>query len=66
MSDPLFEFDQALVTCGRSAAQKHGPRPLHRGQGNLMDIGKVRSDYIAALRAADGHEVGPLMAFVRS
>ncbi|MGO8672738.1 MAG: mobile mystery protein B [Capsulimonadaceae bacterium] len=36
------------------------------GQGNLVDIGKVRSDYIAALRAADGHEFGPLTAFVRS
>ncbi len=36
------------------------------GQGNLVDIGKVRSDYIGALQAADGHEFGPLMAFVRS
>lgn len=36
------------------------------GQENLVDVGETRSRYVAALRAADGHDMAPLLAFVRS
>ena len=36
------------------------------GSTNLTDPGTTRSRYIVALRAADGHDHGPLLRFVRS
>jgi Fic-DOC domain mobile mystery protein B len=36
------------------------------GSANLPDAGDVRSRYIAALQAADNHDIGPLLAFARS
>ena len=36
------------------------------GSASLVNMGKTRSGYIEALRAADRHDYGPLMAFVRS
>ncbi len=36
------------------------------GSENLTDSGRTRSAYIAALRAADGHDYGQLFRFVRS
>jgi Fic-DOC domain mobile mystery protein B len=36
------------------------------GSENLTDPGKTRSEYITALRAADGHDYGALCKFVRS
>jgi Fic-DOC domain mobile mystery protein B len=36
------------------------------GQENLTDAGECRHRYIAALEAADRHDYGPLLAFVRS
>ncbi len=36
------------------------------GRANLMEPGKTRKQYIAALRAADGHTMEPLLAFARS
>lgn len=36
------------------------------GQGNLVDASETRQAYVAALRAADGHDIGPLLEFVRS
>jgi Fic-DOC domain mobile mystery protein B len=36
------------------------------GRANLRDAGEVRARYIAALHAADDHDIGPLMAFARS
>lgn len=36
------------------------------GRANLVDAGETRDRYIAALRAADNHDVTPLLAFVRS
>lgn len=35
------------------------------GGGTLRDIGIVRAEYIAALRAADTHDMAPLLAFAR-
>ena len=36
------------------------------GGMNLVDIGETRKRYIAALQDADGHDIGPLLEFVRS
>jgi Fic-DOC domain mobile mystery protein B len=36
------------------------------GSANLQDAGEVRQRYIAALKAADDHDIGPLLAFARS
>jgi Fic-DOC domain mobile mystery protein B len=36
------------------------------GRKSLVDAGDTRDQYIAALRAADGHDFGPLIVFVRS
>jgi Fic-DOC domain mobile mystery protein B len=36
------------------------------GGGVLRDVGELRTTYIAALKAADGHDIHPLMAFARS
>ncbi|MEJ0040342.1 MAG: mobile mystery protein B [Gammaproteobacteria bacterium] len=36
------------------------------GSTNLIDAGATRAAYVAALRAADNHDYGPLFAFVRS
>ena len=50
--------DLLLVTLGR-------PR-FSWGRVNLVDAGETRRAYIAALRAADGHDIAPLLDFVRS
>ena len=36
------------------------------GSANLQPAGDARGRYIAALRAADNHDIGPLLAFARS
>lgn len=36
------------------------------GRENLVDAGETRRAYVDALRAADAHDYGPLLAFVRS
>jgi Fic-DOC domain mobile mystery protein B len=36
------------------------------GSANLADPGATRAAYVAALRSADEHDYGPLLAFVRS
>jgi Fic-DOC domain mobile mystery protein B len=36
------------------------------GGKNLVDVGKTRERYISALHAADEHDIGPLLEFVRS
>ena len=36
------------------------------GRRNLVDLSETRKRYIAALQAADGHDIRPLLAFVRS
>jgi Fic-DOC domain mobile mystery protein B len=33
---------------------------------NLQDTGSLRTKYVAALKSADGHDMAPLMEFVRS
>jgi fido (protein-threonine AMPylation protein) len=36
------------------------------GSESLRDAGSMRKRYIAALQAADNHDIGPLLAFARS
>jgi Fic-DOC domain mobile mystery protein B len=36
------------------------------GSANLQEAGAVRRRYMAALQAADHHDIGPLLAFARS
>jgi Fic-DOC domain mobile mystery protein B len=36
------------------------------GSGDLVEIADLRRRYVDALRAADGHDIGPLLEFVRS
>ncbi len=50
--------DLLLVALGR-------PR-FSWGRESLADTNETRQRYIAALRAADGHDFAPLLAFVRS
>jgi Fic-DOC domain mobile mystery protein B len=50
--------DLLLVSMGR-------PR-LTWGRVNLVDPGETRQRYVDALRAADHHDIGPLLEFVRS
>ncbi len=43
-----------------------GQSPFSWGSAGLVDEAEVRARYVAALRAADGHDLSPLLAFVRS
>jgi Fic-DOC domain mobile mystery protein B len=36
------------------------------GRVNLVDAGETRARYVEALRAADNHDIGPLLLFARS
>ena len=45
---------------------KSGREPLSWGSGSLVPSGDLRLRYISALRAADGHDIRPLLAFARS
>jgi Fic-DOC domain mobile mystery protein B len=47
-------------------AMRLGAERFSWGSANLQDAGTVRQCYIAALQAADNHEIGPLLAFARS
>ena len=50
--------DLLLVALGR--------KPFSWGRVNLVDAGETRNSYIAALRAADNHDIEPLLDFVRT
>ena len=43
-----------------------GCEPLTWGRQSLTDVSETRTRYIAALRAADNHDIGPLLEFARS
>ena len=45
---------------------RRGAESFSWGRGDLVDAGAARDRYIAALKAADRGEVGPLLEFVRS
>ena len=46
--------------------RKLGQERFSWGKVNLVDASETRGTYINALRAADKHDYGPLLAFVRS
>lgn len=46
--------------------ERLGGQPFTWGGGSLHDIGELRRQYIDALRAADNHDIDPLIAFARS
>lgn len=46
--------------------ERLGQEPFTWGRVSLTDVGEMRTRYIAALRAADGHDITPLLEFARS
>lgn len=46
--------------------ERLGEMPFSWGGRSLADPGDLRRRYIAALRAADNHDIGPLLIFARS
>lgn len=46
--------------------EKLGGEPFSWGGGSLADVGTLRARYVSALRAADNHDIGPLLEFARS
>nr|WP_295462529.1 mobile mystery protein B [Mesorhizobium sp.] len=46
--------------------ERLGGEPFSWGGGSLADVGEVRARYVAALRAAEDHDIGPLLEFARS
>ena len=46
--------------------ERLGAQPFSWGGGSLADVRTLRTRYVAALQAADGHDIGPLIAFARS
>jgi Fic-DOC domain mobile mystery protein B len=52
---------------GDLLARQLGAEPFTWGSsGNLTQANTLRTRYVAALRAADRHDITPLLAFVRS
>ena len=47
-------------------AMSFGHERFSWGRGSLRDAGAMRQRYIAALQAADIHDMGPLLAFARA
>jgi hypothetical protein len=43
-----------------------GGKRFSWGRANLRDAGKMRAQYLSALRGADNHDCGPLLEFARS
>ena len=43
-----------------------GRKPFSWGGANLAEAEAIRERYITSLQAADGHDIGPLLTFVRS
>jgi len=51
---------------GDLLALRFGQPPFTWGRTSLVSTGETRSQYIAALRAADNHDIRPLLLFARS
>ena len=47
-------------------AVRLGRDPFSWGSVSLTDVSETRTQYIDALRAADSHEIRPLLEFARS
>lgn len=46
--------------------ERLGGSPFSWGGGSLANVGELRARYVAALRAADNHDIAPLIEFARS
>jgi Fic-DOC domain mobile mystery protein B len=46
--------------------ERLGGKVFTWGGGTLSDVGELRTRYVAALKAADNHDIGPLLEFARS
>jgi Fic-DOC domain mobile mystery protein B len=46
--------------------ERLGRKPFTWGRGMLTEVGELRTNYMAALRAADNHNIEPLLIFARS
>ncbi len=46
--------------------ERLGGKPFSWSSGSLTDVGTLRAKYVSALKAADNHDLAPLMMFVRS
>lgn len=46
--------------------ERLGGETFSWGGGSLADAGTLRNQYVTALRAADNHDIGPLLVFMRS
>jgi Fic-DOC domain mobile mystery protein B len=46
--------------------ERLGGEPFSWGGASLADVGTLRAQYVGALKAADGHDIRPLLAFARS
>ncbi|AMJ61115.1 mobile mystery protein B [Bosea sp. PAMC 26642] len=51
---------------GDLLARQLGQPVFSWGRTNLIDAGATRADYVEALRAADNHDIDPLLLFARS
>jgi Fic-DOC domain mobile mystery protein B len=51
---------------GDLLAEQLGQPSFSWGRANLVDAGETRKRYIEALRAADNHDIEPLLLFARS
>lgn len=51
---------------GDLLAHQLGQPPFSWGRANLVDVGETRALYVEALRAADNHNIAPLLRFARS
>ena len=51
---------------GDLLARQLGQPPFTWGRANLVNAGETRARYVEALRAADNHDIGPLVLFARS
>jgi Fic-DOC domain mobile mystery protein B len=51
---------------GDLLARQLGQPPLTWGLTDLVNAGETRARYVEALRAADNHDLGPLLLFARS
>jgi Fic-DOC domain mobile mystery protein B len=46
--------------------ERPGGERFSWGGGGLGDVGELRARYVTALRAADNHDIAPLMEFART
>ena len=74
--DALTRDEKAAILAGVDAVRaviaadlllrSIGCEPFSWGRASLTGSGETRDRYMAALRAADKHDYGPLLEFVRS